>query len=125
MDRYERHLQHLEATLPHLDPPAVQALLKRGETVLVDVREPDEFAAAHIPGALNLPRFRLEARIETAVPDPAARLILYCGSRGRSTLAAATLRDMGLDAMVLKGGLKAWVGAGLRVEEESGRTGPT
>lgn len=120
MDRYERHLRHLEATLPHLDPATARLLLERGEAVLVDVREPDEFAAAHIPGALNLPRFRLESRIETAVPDPAARLILYCGSRGRSTLAAATLRDMGWDAAVLQGGLKAWEEAGLSVEGESG-----
>lgn len=112
MGRYDSYLERLENRIPHLSAAEAQQSAYHG-AVLIDVREPDEFAAAHIPGAINLPRFRLESRIEEAVPDPQARIIVYCGSRGRSTIAATTLREMGWDATVLRGGLQAWVAAGL------------
>jgi rhodanese-related sulfurtransferase len=74
----------------------------------VDVREPEEHAAEAIPGSINLPRAKLEARIEDYLDRPDQPVVTYCGSRGRSTLAACTLREMGLEAGVLAGGLAAW-----------------
>src|SRR5437773_9561397 len=57
------------------------------------VREVDEFAAGHIPGAKHVPRSYLESRIEGAVPDRATQVILYCQSGNRSAYAVRTLRD--------------------------------
>lgn len=117
MGRYDTYLEHLENRIPHLSAAEAQQTVHHG-AVLIDVREPDEFAVAHIPSAINLPRFRLESRIEEVVQDPQARIVVYCGSRGRSTIAAATLREVGWDAAVLRGGLQAWVAAGLPVKAE-------
>lgn len=112
MSRYDAYLLRLERALPHLPPRQAHALLDAGAAVLIDVRDADEFAAGHIAGALNLPRARLESRIEEVVA-PDQLVILACGSRGRSTIAAAVLRDVGWNAWVLQGGLQAWRAADL------------
>jgi rhodanese-related sulfurtransferase len=68
----------------------------------VDVREPDEFAAGHVPGARSSPRGFLEVRADLEHPkrdpwweDRSRKLILYCGGGHRSALAADTLGQMG------------------------------
>lgn len=93
----------------------LQALLAAGEAVVVDVREPHEFAAAHIAGALNLPLSRFDP---AALPDPAGRrLVLNCAAGGRSAraLAACEAARATVDGH-LAGGLGAWAAAGLPVE---------
>ena len=65
------------------------------ELVLLDVREKDAFAAGHIPGARHLPRGQLELRVNSELPDPFARILTACEFGHISTLAAATLRNMG------------------------------
>ncbi len=87
----------------------------RDAAVLVDVREADEFAAGHIPGAVHMSRGLLEFKM-TANPALAARdskVVVYCKSGGRSALAAAALLDMGyLSVQSLAGGFDSWVAAG-------------
>ena len=94
-----------------------------GEALVVDVREPAEFAQGHLPGAVNLPRGVLEFQIR-AHPAIAGRttgssalpLLLYCLTGGRSALAADSLRQLGFeDVRSLAGGLRAWRNAGLPV----------
>jgi glyoxylase-like metal-dependent hydrolase (beta-lactamase superfamily II)/rhodanese-related sulfurtransferase len=82
--------------------------------ILLDVREKDAYAAGHIPGAQHLPRGQLELRVNKELPDPTQR-ILVCYEFGQiSTLAAATLRDLGYSqAAALDGGVKAWRESGL------------
>jgi glyoxylase-like metal-dependent hydrolase (beta-lactamase superfamily II)/rhodanese-related sulfurtransferase len=81
--------------------------------VLLDVREPDAFRAAHLPGARNIPRGELELRADRELPDPTARILTYCQFGKVSTLAAHTLRTMGYSRTVaLDGGLEAWGRAG-------------
>ncbi len=63
--------------------------------VIVDVRDPDEFRAGHIPGARNVPRAFLESRIEAEAPDRDAAVVLYCAGGTRAALAARALREMG------------------------------
>ena len=86
--------------------------------VLIDVREADEYAAGHIPGAVHMSRGLLEFRLSGA-PELAARdtmIVLYCKTSGRAALAAATLQDMGyLKVKSIAGGFDAWVAAGLPV----------
>jgi glyoxylase-like metal-dependent hydrolase (beta-lactamase superfamily II)/rhodanese-related sulfurtransferase len=82
--------------------------------VLLDVREKDAFASGHIPGAQHLPRGQLELRINKELPDPTRRILVCCEFGHISTLAAATLRDLGFaHAAALDGGLKAWRDSGL------------
>lgn len=90
--------------------------LEDDETVLVDVRETVERDAdGAIPGSAHAPRGLLEFQADPESPgynaalDPKFRLILYCGTGGRSALAAKTLLDMGFSNVAsLAGGYAAW-----------------
>ncbi len=84
--------------------------------IVLDVREREAYEAGHIPGARVLPRGQLELRVNQDLPDP-TRSILTCCELGQvSTLAAATLREMGfLNTVALDGGMKAWRDAGYPV----------
>jgi glyoxylase-like metal-dependent hydrolase (beta-lactamase superfamily II)/rhodanese-related sulfurtransferase len=82
--------------------------------ILLDVREKDAFAAGHIPGAQHLPRGQLELRVNKELPDPTRRILVCCEIGQISTLAAATLRELGYTkAAALDGGMKAWRESGL------------
>lgn len=87
----------------------------RDAGVLIDVREADEYAAGHIPGAMHASRGLLEFKLSGA-PELAARdlrIVLYCKSSGRAALAACALHDMGyLNVQSIAGGFDAWAGAG-------------
>ncbi len=84
--------------------------------VLLDVREKDAFASGHIPGAQHLPRGQLELRVNKELPDPTRRILVACEFGHISTLAAATLRELGYThAAALDGGMKAWRESGLPV----------
>jgi len=92
--------------------------LARGDTdlVVLDVREKGEFDAGHLPGARHLPRGQLELRLDKELPDPGVRILTYCQLGRISTLAAATLRQMGYTRSVaLDGGFNDWLKAGLPV----------
>jgi glyoxylase-like metal-dependent hydrolase (beta-lactamase superfamily II) len=83
------------------------------ELAVLDVREADAYAAAHIPGAIHLPRGQLELRVDAVFPDPTRRILVYCEFGKISTIAAATLRSMGfLGALALDGGIREWKAAG-------------
>ena len=89
----------------------------RRDLVVLDVREKDAFDAGHVPGAMHLPRGQLELRVDTALPDPTVRILACCEFGKISTLAAATLRELGYTrAVALDGGMKAWREAGYPLE---------
>jgi rhodanese-related sulfurtransferase len=116
------------AKVTEIPAESVGADLQRGDDVLlVDVREPFEFAKGHITGAVNIPRGMLELKADPASPgaDPAlttrrdARIVLYCmqSPSARSLLAAETLGRMGYTNVVaLAGGLRTWKEQALPVE---------
>ena len=83
--------------------------------VLIDVREADEFAAGHLPGAILMPRGLLEFKL-SGTPALSARdlkVVLYCKTSGRAALAAQSMQNMGyLTFCSLAGGFDAWVVAG-------------
>ena len=82
--------------------------------LLVDVREESEWAKGHLPGAVYMGRGVIERDIETKVPDPRAKLILYCGGGFRSALAAENLQKMGYtNVESMDGGWRGWNEAGL------------
>jgi len=84
---------------------------------LIDVREDNEWQAAHAAGAEHLGKGIIERDIETAVPDKGAQLILYCGGGYRSALAADALQQIGYtNVFSMAGGWKAWKDAGGPIE---------
>jgi rhodanese-related sulfurtransferase len=90
---------------------------RKNELIVLDVRERDAFEEAHIPGAQLLPRGQLELRVNDELTDPTRRILVYCEFGRVSTLATATLRQMGFRcAVALDGGMKAWREAGYAVK---------
>ncbi|WP_395393455.1 MBL fold metallo-hydrolase [Novosphingobium sp. BL-8A] len=88
-----------------------------GEFVVLDVREKDAFDAGHVPGALHLPRGQLELRVNSMLCDPTVKIVTCCEFGKISTLAAATLRDLGfVRSSALDGGMTAWREAGYPLE---------
>lgn len=86
--------------------------------MLIDVREESEYKAGHIPSALALGRGIIERDIETQVPDPKTKIVLYCGGGFRSALAAESLGKMGYSNVIsMDGGWSAWKQAGYPIEE--------
>jgi rhodanese-related sulfurtransferase len=86
---------------------------RKGELTVLDVRERDAYEAAHIPGAQLLPRGQLELRVNEELTNPTSRILVCCEFGRVSTLATATLRQMGFTgAVALDGGIKAWREAG-------------
>ena len=83
------------------------------DMILLDVREKDAFDTGHIPGAQHLPRGQLELRVNKGLPDPTRRILVACEFGRISTLAAATLRELGYTRVAaLDGGMQAWREAG-------------
>ena len=114
--------------VPEISPSDAYQRLQRGElAVLVDVREPAEWAKGHAPGAVHIPRGLLEWMADTTYPNHQPRLadcvdqpvVIMCASGGRSLLAARTLREMGYrDVSSLAGGFAEWAAADLPVETD-------
>ena len=84
---------------------------------LIDVREDNEWDAAHAAGASHLGKGIIERDIEATVPDKSTEVILYCGGGYRSALAADVLQKMGYtNVFSMAGGWKAWKDSGAPVE---------
>ena len=91
--------------------------------LFVDVREADEWDEGHIPGAIHVPRGRLEGRIEGLVPDKQRPLALYCSSGSRSAFATKVLQELGYEDVVnLAGGFTDWKRNGFDVTIPRGLT---
>jgi molybdopterin/thiamine biosynthesis adenylyltransferase/rhodanese-related sulfurtransferase len=110
-------LRQIKEQIDEVDPGEVKKQLGNG-VVLIDVREAEEFDAGHIPGAVHVPRSYLESRIENAVSDRDAHVVLYCQSGNRSAWGAHTLKDLlGYENVEsMKGGITLWKDRGYEVE---------
>lgn len=109
----------------HIDMTAFRKISESpGKALIIDVREPNEFAAGHIPGAINVPRGLVEFRIWPFIgypdhPNLAAELYLYCGWGTRSILAARSLQQLGLSRVVaVDMRLVDWQAAGYPMTDE-------
>lgn len=115
-----------KSRIREIDAAELAALQARGVPV-VDVREPAEYAAGHVPGAASIPRGVLEFEVDghpavNCARDPALAhrdqpVVLYCRSGGRSALAAEALQRLGFaEPLSLAGGFMAWSEQGRAVE---------
>jgi glyoxylase-like metal-dependent hydrolase (beta-lactamase superfamily II)/rhodanese-related sulfurtransferase len=112
-------LAEAAAVVPFMSMQELRARIESGDAQLIvlDVRERDAYETAHVPGARHLPRGQLELSVNEALPDPTQRILTCCEYGRISTLAAATLRQMGFQrAVALDGGMKAWREAGYPTE---------
>jgi len=113
-------VQEAKQRVENLSAERVAAELDQGDTLLIDLREPNEQAQhGMIPGAISAPRGMLEFWADPTSPyhrqefDPQRRIILHCASGGRSALAADTLQQLGYSNVAhLAGGLQAWAEEG-------------
>lgn len=112
-------LAEARSRLDRLTPAEAAAAVERG-ALLVDIRPAAQRAAeGGIPGALvierNVLEWRLDPTSEASIPQASYRLrvVVVCSEGYTSSLAAASLRDLGVDATDLAGGFHAWVAAGL------------
>jgi len=103
--------------LPESVPSVPAHEVSDGARVL-DVREPDEWEAGHIAGAVHIPLGDVPARVGEIAGDD--DLVVVCRSGGRSARAVAWLRRSGIDAINLDGGMGAWVAAGRPMVSETG-----
>ncbi len=91
------------------DPAAARALIETGATVL-DVRSPDEFAAGHVPNAVNVPVETVPSRlaeIEALVgSDRSKPIVVYCAAGGRAAKAKTALDEAGFTKVVNGGGFR-------------------
>jgi sulfur-carrier protein adenylyltransferase/sulfurtransferase len=110
-------LRQIKSRIDEVDPAAVREQVGNG-AVIVDVREPEEWGAGHIPGAIHVPKSYLESRIEGAIPDREKHVVLYCASGNRSAWAARTLiEDLGYEHVEsMTGGFTLWKDRGYDVE---------
>src|SRR5919107_2799518 len=110
-------IRQIKQQVQEVDPAEVSEHLGNGVT-LIDVRETEEWDRGHIPGAVHVPRGYLESRIDGAVSDRDAPVVLYCASGQRSALAAHTLKDLLGYANVrsMTGGITLWKDRGYKVE---------
>src|ERR1700735_2204117 len=107
-------LDEARSTIKQIDIDEARRMIDKFGTVLVDVRESDEWRQGHIPQAIAIPRGFLELRIEEKVPDHKTPVILQCASGTRSLLAARTLQELGYENVYnMTGGFNSWKDRGL------------
>jgi sulfur-carrier protein adenylyltransferase/sulfurtransferase len=111
-------LRQIKSRIEEVDPSEVREQLEEG-TVVLDVREAEEWSTGHIPGAKHMPKSFLESRIEGSAPDRDQHIILYCQSGNRSAWAARTLiEDLGYtNVESMTGGITLWKDRGYPVEQ--------
>ena len=101
----------MEAKAQTKEVATADAQSQLGKRIVIDVREYDEYAAGHLPGAINIPRGVLEFKIGM-VPECANKsgaFLIYCRTSGRAALSAVQLQRIGYENVIsMSGGFEAW-----------------
>jgi len=101
-----------------IDIDQIATALESG-AALIDVREADEYAEGHVPGAVNLPKDLLPSRLDEL--DRTAPVHVICASGNRSSAMTEVLTAKGFDAVNVRGGTSAWIESGRPVETRGAR----
>lgn len=114
MNRFQKLVAEAKKNIAEISAAEAQAQAERGEAMLIDVREDEDWRNDHAKGAKHLTRGMVELEIEEQVPDLKTPIICYCGGGSRSALVAESLQKMGYENVrSLEGGFRAWKEAGL------------
>ena len=114
-NRFQKLVQDTKTRITEISAKDAASEVQRG-AMLIDVREKEDWDAAHIPGAVHLSRGVIELEVEEKAPALDTPIICHCGGGSRSALVAESLQKMGYtNVKSLAGGLKAWKNAGLPV----------
>ena len=109
MPSYRDLLAETKRRINEIDTAGAESAIAHPGTVILDVREPDEYQQGAIPGAMHIPRGHLESNIENKVLDKDAPIVVYCAAGNRSAFAADTLRELGYTNVVsVAGGFNRW-----------------
>lgn len=106
-----------KAQIREIDAATAEQQLTAGATV-IDVREPAEFEAGHLPNAISIPRGVLEFKTgdHPALANKDANIVLYCKTGGRSALATHSLQRLGYTQVAsMSGGFDGWASSGHKV----------
>jgi rhodanese-related sulfurtransferase len=108
-----------KASVKSISPAELKQALDRKEAIVIlDVRDPGEYAGGHLPGAVNISRGTLEFKVRDKLPDMEAKIIVYCLFVGRAALAARTLQTLGYrNVALLDAPLQEWLQAGYPLEK--------
>ncbi len=108
-----------DASLNEISPGVLLARQEHGDqSVLLDVREQNEWNLFRIPNAIHLPLARVsDSATQTLAHSPDAEIVVYCARGARSAKAVELLRAQGYQATSLAGGIAAWIDAGGEIEE--------
>jgi rhodanese-related sulfurtransferase len=114
-DSFDTYVAQVRKSVSSIDVDAFLELTKNPQgALIVDVREPEEYAAGHVPGAISLPRGVLEFRIWKVLGHPNAvdmnrKIVLYCLTGGRCAMAAKSLKELGFtNAISVSMHLREW-----------------
>jgi rhodanese-related sulfurtransferase len=119
MNRFQKLVAEAKKNITEISPGDAQVQSERGDAVLIDVREEEDWRADHAKGAKHLERGTIELEIEEQVPDLKTPIICYCGGGSRSALAAESLQKMGYENVrSVAGGFRAWKESGLPTAEQ-------
>jgi molybdopterin/thiamine biosynthesis adenylyltransferase/rhodanese-related sulfurtransferase len=102
-------LRDTKSRIREVDTATAATALGRTGTVVLDVREPDEYEQGALPGAIHIPRGHLESQVEGRITDHDAHVVVYCAGGTRSAFAADTLGLLGYsDVVSVVGGFNKW-----------------
>jgi rhodanese-related sulfurtransferase len=107
-DKFQALADHAISLVEGVSPHSVDERVANG-AIALDIRDPDEHAAGHIEGSMNISRGKLEMVVEGKIPDLNTEVICYCNANNRGALSAASLKQMGyVNAKYIANGLNAY-----------------
>ena len=102
-------LANAKSSIREIEPAEAAEEIAAGPTVVLDVREPDEYEQGALPGAVHIPRGTLETSVEGRIPDKSSHVVVYCAGGTRSAFAAQTMQELGYtDVASVIGGFNRW-----------------
>jgi len=116
MATFKELLREVKSQIREVTVEEARAKAEKGAAV-VDVREPDEWANGHVPGAIYIPRGYLELRIEEKVPDKSQEVVVYCAGGTRSAFGAKSMQELGYKNVTsMTGGFGKWKESGFPIQ---------
>ena len=113
MASFRELLKETKARIREVDTAGMEAAIEQPGTVLLDIREADEYDQGAVPGAIHIPRGHLESQVESKIQDKSAPVVIYCAGGTRSAFAAETLGLLGYtDVVSVAGGFNKWKNEG-------------